>query len=266
MKHNFEERRNNCISNSENRAAKNEAEADRLYKTSNEMASFIPPGQPILIGHHSEKGDRRYREQMRNVSSKSVEQRNKAAYCAEKAESIENNHAIFSDDPEALQKLNEKLKTLQELQEFMKAANKYIKKNDKAGFLKLAHATERLWEQLTTPDYVNRTGYPSYKLTNNNANIKRIANRIADLKKLETKQAVDKTINGVRIYENLEANRLQLIFDGKPAEEVRKQLKANGFRWSPSEGTWQRHISPHALYSAESIAGKFDVSLIYKPE
>ncbi len=253
MKHNFEERRNNRINYAHQKAAKSKAEADRLYNASNDMASVIPPGQPILIGHHSEKGDRRYRERMRNLFGQSVAQRDKADYYTEKAETIENNNAIFSDDPEALDKLTEKLKTLQELQAFMKAANRCIKKKDKAAFLKLNHATEPMWEKLTTPDYVNRTGFPSYKLTNNNANIRRIADRITALKKLENKQVVDKTVNGVRIYENKEANRLQLIFNDKPSDEVRKQLKSSGFRWSPSEGAWQRHISPNALYSAESI-------------
>jgi hypothetical protein len=256
MKHDFEERKNRRINNARNRAVKNAAEAERLFKKSDEMASFIPPGQPILVGHHSEKGDRRYREKMRNTFSKGIESTNKAEYYADKAESIENNKAIFSDDPQALQKLQEKLKFLQRVQEFMKSANKFIKKKDKAGFLKIPDATEKLWEQLNTPDYAGRMGFASYKLTNNNANINRLVKRIEQLKKHEVKQFVDKTINGVRIYENKEANRLQIIFEGKPSETVRKQLKANGFRWSPAESAWQRHISTHALYSAEIIAGK----------
>jgi Domain of unknown function (DUF3560) len=256
MKHDFEERRNRRIINAQNRAVKNEAEADSLYNSAKKMASFIPFGQPILVGHHSEKGDRRYRGKIHDTFGKSFEKRDKAEYYTDKAESIESNNAIFSDDPEALQKLTERLNKLKNVQEFMKSANKCIKKKDKTGFLQLSFATEKLWEQVTTPDYVNRVGFASFTLTNNNANIKRIENRIAELKKQETKQAVDKTINGVRIYENTEANRLQVIFDGKPADEVREQLKANGFRWSPTEGVWQRHISNHALYSAERIAEK----------
>jgi hypothetical protein len=256
MKHDFDERRNKRISNAKHRAAKSEAEADRLFKRSDEMASFIPPGQPILIGHHSEKGDRRYREKMHNTFRKGIESSHKAEYYADKAESIASNNAIFSDDPQALEKLTAKLKSLQEAQEFMKTANRCIKKKDKAGFLKLPHATEKLWEQLNKPDCFNCLGFASYKLTNNNANIRRMEQRIAQLKKQESKQGIDKTVNGVRIYENREANRLQLFFGGKPSDEVRKQLKANGFRWSPTEGAWQRHISNGALYSAEDIAEK----------
>jgi hypothetical protein len=261
MKHDFEQRRQRRITNAKNRAVKNEQEADSLYKNAHEMASFIPFGQPILVGHHSEKGDRRYRQKIHNTFGKSFEKRGKAEYYEAKAESIEGNNAIFSDDPEALDKLTEKLKSLNDVQEFMKSANKCIRKNDKAGFLKLVFGTEELWEQLATPDYLKRVGFASFKLTNNNANIRRIEQRIAQLTKQEAKIAIDKTVNGVRIYENREANRLQMIFSEKPSPEVRKQLKANGFRWSPYESAWQRHISPNALYSAERIAESLNINL-----
>ena len=254
MRHDFEERRERRINNTKNRAVKNTEEAKRLFKRSDEMASFIPPGQPILIGHHSEKGDRRYREKMRNTFSKGIESDKKAEYYAVKAENIANNNAIFSDDPEALEKLTERLNNLKEIQAFMKSANKCIKKQDKAGFLKLTYGTEQFWAQLNTSDRVHGKGYPSYKLTNNNANIRRLEQRIAQLKAQATKALTDKIVNGVRIFENTEANRLQMIFDDKPSAEVRQLLKAHGFRWAPTEGAWQRHISRQALYSAETIA------------
>jgi len=38
------------------------------------------------------------------------------------------------------------------------------------------------------------------------------------------------------LVENAEAKRVQLFFNGKPGEEVGKQLKANDFRWCRSEG------------------------------
>ena len=110
------------------------------------------------------------------------------------------------------------------------------------------------WEQINTIDRAHGKGFPHYKLINNNANIRRIEQRIAQLKRLETRQAVDQTVNGVRIYENREAGRLQVIFSGKPEAEVRKQLKANGFRWSPSENAWQRHTSNSAYHIAKTIA------------
>jgi len=253
MKHDFEQRKQNRIAGAKNRAAKNEAESEQLYLKSKEMASVIPMGQPIIIGHHSEKRDRNYRDKIHNTMGRSVEKSNKAAYYAEKAEAIESNTAIFSDDLEALLKLEQKLATLKGTQDFMKAANKAIRKNDREGFLTLKIATAEMWDALTTPHY-GSIGFPSYRMSNNNANIKRIEQRITSLKRIAQAPAVDKTINGVRIFGNVDANRVQVFFEGKPASEVIKQLKSHGFRWCRSEVAWQRHISRDAYYWAESIA------------
>ncbi len=253
MKHDFQQRKENRIANAENRALKNEAESQQLYLRSKEMASIIPMGQPILIGHHSERRDRNYRDKIHNTMGRSVAASNKAEYYADKAESIKNNDAIFSDDPEALAKLEQKLAGLKENQEFMKTANKLIRNNDEAAFLKLKFATPKMWQELTKPKF-GGLGFAGYSLTNNNANIKRIEQRIAQLKKQETNTAVDVIINRVRILENREANRLQLFFDGKPAAEVIKELKSHGFRWCRSEVAWQRHISNNAIYWGRIIA------------
>ena len=254
MKHDFEERRQKRIGNAKRLAIKNEKEAKDLYNSASEMASIIPMGQPILIGHHFERRDRNYRDKIHNTFGKSLEKSEKAVYYKDKAESIEQNDAIFSDDPNALEKLDEKLKSLENSQEFMKLANKYIRKNDKQSFLKIPHATEKIWEQLNTPDVMGAIGFPHYSLSNNNANIRQVKQRIAQLQNRATIQPIDKIINGMRILENREANRLQIIFDGKPSEDTRKVLKGNGFRWSPTEGAWQRHISNWAYRCAVEIA------------
>ncbi|NOW95837.1 DUF3560 domain-containing protein [Mucilaginibacter sp. SG564] len=256
MKHDFEERRQRRLDNARNRAAKSQAESTRLFERSDQMASAIPMGQPILVGHHAEGRDRRYRQSIHDTMGKSVAMQKKAEYYNDKAYGIENDNAISSDDPQALQKLREKLNSLQALQTFMKAANKLIRKGDKEGFLKLGFGTEKLWAEVTAEGQFGGKGFPSFRMTNNGANIRRIAERIKGLERQESKPAVDKTINGIRIFENREANRLQIIFEGKPDAEIRKQLKGFGFRWSPSESAWQRHISDHAAYTAEWIANK----------
>lgn len=51
------------------------------------MASVIPMRQPILVGHHSEGRNRRYREKIWNTTGKSVKAQGKAGYYADKAES-----------------------------------------------------------------------------------------------------------------------------------------------------------------------------------
>jgi hypothetical protein len=43
--------------------------------------------------------------------------------------------------------------------------------------------------------------------------------------------------------------RLQLFFDGKPAQEIIKLLKSNAFKWAPSNMAWQRQLTNNAVYS-----------------
>jgi predicted peroxiredoxin len=253
MKHDFHQRKQNRIDHAENQALKNEAESDQLYLRTKEMVSVIPMGQPILVGHHSEKRDRNFRAKIDSTMGRSVAAGKKAEYYAEKAQTIKDNDAIFSDDPEALLKLEQKLATLKGTQDFVKAANRMVRKNDREGFLKLKFAKPEMWVELITPQWWG-VGFAPYVLTNNNANIKRIEKRIAGLKALADTVAVHVEINGVRIFENREANRLQLFFNGKPAAEVIMQLKLHGFRWCRSELAWQRHISNNAIYWGKQIA------------
>lgn len=253
MKRNFEERKQNRIDYAKEQAAKNDAKGDALYNQAKQMADAIPFGQPILVGHHSEQRDRNYRNKIHNTFGKAFEAMDKAKHYEQKAESIAANDAIFSDDPQALQKLQQKLADLQSSHEFMKAANKCIRKKDREGFLKLPHATPALWEEVNTPDVMGDRGFPHYHLQNNNANIARIKNRIALLEKVTAKPTAEELINGVRLLQNVEANRVQLFFPGIPAEELRKKLKQNGFRWCRSEGAWQRHLTPLAVNIAKSL-------------
>ena len=256
MKHNFEERKDNRIDYAQEQAAKNGQKANQLYNSAKQMADCIPFGQPVLVGHHSEKRDRNYRNKIHNKFGQSFEAQNKAKHYEKKAETIENSTAIFSDDPQAIRKLKDKLTNLQSAQAFMKAANKYIKKKDKEGFLKIHQATEKWWQQLNTPDPMGRVGFAGYALQNNNAEMARLKKRIAQLQNLAAKQTTETTINGVRLVENVEANRVQLIFQGKPSEDVRNQLKADCFRWCRSEGAWQRHLNNWGIRIARELLEK----------
>ena len=64
------------------------------------------------------------------------------------------------------------------------------------------------------------------------------------------------TINGetAKIIRNKEEMRLQLVFDGKPAEKTREILKTNGFRWAPSQSAWQRLLNDNSEYALKRIA------------
>ena len=250
MKHNFNERKANRIEHAKKQAKKNEELSDALIEKAKNMASIIPFGQPILIGHHSEKSDRNYRNKIHNTFAKAFEAQDKAKHYQHKVETIESNEAISSDDPEALLKLKEKLSSLEKNQHFMKQANQCLRKKDKEGFLKLEMATEDMWEELNRP---NDFGFPHYKFSNNSAEIRRVKDRIIKLEKIQTLETKEIRIGNGRIVLNIEANRVQILFDSIPPEDMRKKLKSFGFRWSPSQGAWQRHITNHAISLAKQI-------------
>ena len=60
------------------------------------------------------------------------------------------------------------------------------------------------------------------------------------------------------IVDNVEENRLQILFDDKPDADTRTKLKSHGFRWSPRNGAWQRMRSNAATYYAKQICGIVD--------
>ena len=163
---------------------------------------------------------------------------------------------ISSDDPQAVEKLEAKLATLEKHQEMMKAANAAIRMKDPAkGDAKLAELgyTPDEITELRAPDFCGRVGYPAYELSNNLANIKRIRERIASLEKLKEATPEGWTFDGGQVVVNTEENRVQLIYDEKPDADTRAKLKANGFRWAPSQGAWQRQLTDNAMRAARRL-------------
>ena len=163
---------------------------------------------------------------------------------------------ISSDDPQAVEKLEAKLAALEKNQEMMKAANAAIRMKDPAkGDAKLAELgyTPEDIAKLRAPDFCGRIGYPAYALQNNNANIRRIRGRIAELKKRTESTPEGWEFDGGRVVVNTTENRLQVIFDGKPDADVRTELKGEGFRWAPSQGAWQRQLTDNAMRAARRL-------------
>ncbi len=121
----YQERKEARIDRMEERAARAQAESAAASHAAHEIMRHIPPGQPILVGHHSERHHRRDLDKINRNMHKSIEADEKAAYYASRAASAASNKAISSDDPDALDKLEEKLAALQAQQERDKAMNAY---------------------------------------------------------------------------------------------------------------------------------------------
>ena len=242
----YEERQAAKKARYEELAQKNRDEAARRRDYADRIASVMN-GQPILVGHHSEKRHRNDIDKMHKNMRKGIEHAETAEYYDRKAEGI-GKGGISSDDPEAIQKLEIKVVKLEKKQEFMKAANKAIrmKNTDKGDAILLEMGVDR------RPDIMGCVGFPSYALQNNNANIRRIKARIETLRSAPT-ETTQVEHGDITVVENADENRVQIIFPGKPSAEVRTLLKSSGFRWSPRNGAWQRHLNNSGRYAAQSV-------------
>lgn len=242
----------------EARAEKLAAEGKAKVDSGFERLRAIPFGQPILIGHHSEKRDRNYRAKAGNAIDKGFEMQKAAGELAARAESV-GTGGISSDDPDAPSKIEERLAKLEAVQARMVKVNKIIRKHKgtEAKFAALVEAGEppALATALLTPNCFNGIGFEQYELSNNSANIRRLKARLEHLKRASQAEHKETVVGntGIKVVENVEANRLQIIYPGKPDAETRKTLKSYGFRWAPSEGAWQRHLSNAARWAAEQI-------------
>ena len=58
---------------------------------------------------------------------------------------------------------------------------------------------------------------------------------------------------GGKVIHNKEQNRIQILFDEKPNEEVRTLLKRYGFKWARSQGAWQRLFNKNSIRSTEWV-------------
>lgn len=249
-------------------AADGQADLDR----SHEMADAIPFGQPILVGHHSEGRDRRYRQRIHTLTGRGFDKLKQSQELERRAQAAEQNAAISSDDPAAVLKLQDQLVKAITLQADMKRINAALRasvracgthpEDTHADFVERAHISATLAAKLLKPDFMGRYGFADFELTNNGANIRRLQKRVAELQARAAQRAAapaeasdpcETGIEGMTIERNLDDNRLRLRFPGKPADDVRAKLKYHGFVWSPSNTAWQRKLSNAAEYAATCV-------------
>lgn len=106
----------------EERAGKAEQKSSEYYKKSQKDNEFLSLGEPIKIGHHSERRHRKMIDDAYRNMGKSVEESNKAKELEYKAEYWRaKENEINLSMPESLEYFEEKSKILKEIFEKMKA-------------------------------------------------------------------------------------------------------------------------------------------------
>ena len=219
----YEERRERRIERYKIASEKARKEAEARSNSNAQRILMMTPGQPILVGHHSEKAHRRLINRAHNDIRKSIELSKKSDYYEKRAENVENSKAIYNDDPNAIAKLKDKLERLEE-------ERKSIKQRE--------HFT---WE-----------------LQNIGATIRETKMRIKRLEELEEIEFPDINFSGGKAINNKEINRIQIFFDTKPSEDIRKNLHHNGFHWSKYEGAWQRQFNKTSIWKAKDVIKLFE--------
>ena len=166
---------------------------------------------------------------------------------------------IRSDETNAVEKLEKKLESLQAMQEKMKKVNAYYRKHktlDGCPELR-TEQVEEIKVQMSKGWNPKDKPYPSWALSNNNANIRRIKKRIEDLKaEQESEHSEDRVYDGFTLHEDADSMRIQFLFEEKPDEETRAVLKSYGFRWSPKNKAWQRMLNRNGRSAAQQVISK----------
>lgn len=200
------------------RAEKKRAESDHVAARAQKMQDAIPLGQPILIGHYSEKRDRNYRAKMGRAWDKAGQLSREATDLDRRAEAAASNTAIYADAKDPVAEIDARLAELEAKREAIKAR---------------PHA--------------------SWELSNLGANIRRLQARRAELAKVKATPRTERMVGMVKVIEDPDIARIQLVYPGKPDESTRDKLKVNGFRWAPSEGAWQRQLNNAGRAAAERV-------------
>ncbi len=252
----YEEKKARRIERLRARAAKADAEAEGRIATAHRTLDMIPMGQPILVGHHSERRHRRDLEKAHGNLRKGFEAKDRAEELKRRASRAEKNDAISSDDPHAVPKLQAKLQRLEEMVGRAKDINKAVRSKNPREALQKLGLKEATIESALKPDFAGRKGVPGYVLSNARNEMARIRERISGLEKRDASPArAPLKIKDAEVHWNGEANRVQIRFPGKPDAAQRSALKSRGFRWAPSEGAWQRQASERAWYDARAALG-----------
>lgn len=248
----YDEKRQAKIERLQASAEAKRKEATRRYETAHDAASRIPFGQPILVGHHSEKADRANRNRIENGFCKSFELQDEAARLEARAQAIANNTAIFSDDPQASEKLEEKIAKLEARQDMMKKANALIRKNDRAGLAYMGFSESRI-DELLTPDFCGRVGFADFELKNNNANLRRLKARAEQLAKQQATPDKDENIDGVKVEWRPSENRIRVIYPGRVDPDTFKKLRQYGYRATQETGTFSAYYNYHAAQFVQGL-------------
>ena len=172
-------------------AHKRDTKADSAYQTAKELSDGIALGQPILVGHHSEGAHRRRLSRIDNNMRASIDHTQKATEMRQKAENIEAaaGHAIYSDDHDAIQRLEERIADGLAKREAITAFNKTARKGSPDYSLLSEEMLKDYGDYCSVSATKQGEPFPSFVTSNLSANTRRLQKRLDSLKRKQEKAA-----------------------------------------------------------------------------
>ena len=163
-----------------------------------------------------------------------------------------------------VERLQNKLDTLTELHEKMKAANKIVRSKKMSeeeqidGLVALGLNEKQAVEILKPTERWQSVGFPTYQLQNNLAKIKDTQAAIERHKAMAEAEDKEIKFNGGRVVVCNSEERMRFYFDTIPSVEVRNLMKRNAFKWSPKNGAWQRQLTANCKYDTKRILAELN--------
>ena len=241
-------------------AEKARERAEQHSKAAHGVIDHIPFGQPILVGHHSEKAHRNALRRSWRHMDKMVEESSKARELDSRAASV-GKGGISSDDPEAVRKLKDKLASLEETRKLWKRVNAahraYLKNPASLDTSDLPEARKDVIRTYEPAYSWEPHPVAPYQLTNLGANIRRIRERIEELQDTETAPERDPIRgDGFQVTEDREENRIRFEFDERPPRETCQLMRRYGFKWNRRLVAWTRHLNNAGRHAAQEVVRK----------
>jgi hypothetical protein len=249
----YRERKEANLAKRERWAESRRVQSASAFKRANTIAQAIPFGQPILVGHHSEKHHRADLARIDSAMRNGVESQNMAARHVSVAAEIERqlDRSIYDDDADAIEKLEARIAALTAQRERMVAVNRAYRSKDPAGNLSaLGLDYDQIKARLAAAGpYWGSAPHLPYEMSNLGGRISADRKRLEVIKTRNQRSAqAEASSNGVMVTYHkgyscasgafVESNTFYacLTFAEKPSREVLDSLKAAGYHWG--KGTW----------------------------
>jgi len=233
-------------------AGKAHARSDARFNAADAISSRIPFGQPILVGHHSERRARRDADKIWTNMGKGMEEHKLAEHHESKGQGLASQleRTIFDDDPDAIERLEARIADREKSATYNNALNAAWRKGFKKGgaegaiaALMATGASQALAETLAKTalqfSWLTRKG--PCDATGERAAIRTDKERIIRIKAKQARaELAQATPTGVLI-ENLASGNMtpeyvRVTFPEKPSREILTSLRQAGFRWT--NGSW----------------------------